>query len=362
MKLNYKISMYYDDYLKYHEDLIAQNLISQGNSIIFNTNKETIKHLDINNINYVIENNILERIKSTILLRKMILITLILIIFSVYMNTYRVSDINFNINTPINEQIKSDIEATYKKLMFFNFTTYNYQELSKDLRSKYTEYEWISINKEYDTINVDIIKTGLNNELKDDFIGNVVAIKDAIIESYIVHNGTLLVAHNDYVKKGDILIEGKYSESLVSPKGIILGHTFEEETYKINKIVKDESLTGKVDSFYGISIFNKSINLKKTYRYSINKEEKKLLFKIPYLFNLYKIDQYEKNDIIYNHDEESAINYGYTLIEENFIKNKVVDEEKLESNQMLYIEEYETYYEITYLVKKLESIGKFEEM
>ncbi len=360
MKQNYKISMYYDDYLIHYESLIAYELQSSDNSIIFYTNKESLEYLDINNINYVIEKNAKQSIKRFFIYKKFVLIILALGLFGAYLNSYRVQNIIFNIETPINNVIKEEIQTSYKKVLFFNFVNEDYESLAKDLRSRYSCYEWISINKNFDVIEVEIIKTGLDRELTDDLNGNIIATKDGVINSYLVHSGSVMIEKNDYVKKGDILIEGLYTNTVVSPKGVVLAHTFEEQTYIVEKEINDTILTGLTDKFYGINLFGNNINFIKDYKYSEYEQTKSTIFSIPFLFDIYKIEQFQKSDIIYINDNESAVEYGYSLVEENFIKNKVIDDEKIETSKLLNITEYDYYYEVTYLVKKLESIGEFE--
>ncbi|MFI3252059.1 MAG: sporulation protein YqfD [bacterium] len=362
MKANYKISMYYDDYIVNHQDIIAYDLESKGNSIIFYTNKETLDYLNINNLNYVIERNIKEKIKKVLLLKKFVLFGIIIIGFGIYLNAYRVQNVIFNIETPINNEIKTRIETSHKKVFFFDFSNIDYQQLSKDLRSEYSCYEWISVTKNYDVIEVEIIKTGLDNNYVDDLYGNIVATKDGIIETYLVTGGDILVTRNQYVKQGDILIQGSYYDKTVTPKGVILAHTFETQVYQVPKVIEETQLTGEKESYYRLNIINNIFDLKSNYIYNEYSEESIEVFKMPFLFTVYKVNRYNKQNIIYNNDIDSAIEYGYSKVEEHFNKTKVLDEEEIETCMLLTSIEYDDYYEVTYLVKKIESIGKFEEM
>ena len=88
---------------------------------------------------------------------------------------------------------------------------------------------------------------------------------------------------------------------------------------------------------------------------------KKVIFNIPYLLCVNKIEEYEKNDIIYTYDKESAVEYAATIIEDEFIKNKVLNDEKILRIQELVVIEDEESFKITFLIKKIESIGEFKE-
>ncbi len=360
MKSNYKISMKYDEYIIHHEELTAIDLMSEGNSIIFYTNKETINYLDLNNINYIIESNFKEKIKDLFIFKKFILFGVILVMFGVYLNTYRVQNITFNIDTPINSVIEERIREENKRILLFDFVKIDYQELSKDLRSEYPCYEWISVKKEYDVIEVEIIKTGLDNKYEDTLYGDIVATKEGIVESYLIHSGDVMIERNSYVKEGDILIKGSYYDTVVSPKGLVLAHTFELDTYKIYKEVKTEELTSLSNSFYQFNILNNLFNLNKT-KYNSYQVSNNELFKLPYLFSFNKVTHLEQKEVTYYYDKDTAEEYGQSKVVEKFNNNKVTEEEKLENIIVYSLIEKDEYFEITYLVKKLESIGVFKE-
>lgn len=362
MKKNYKISMYYDDYFIHHQSIKAFNLRTSNESIVFETDSESIGYLNDNNVKYIIEKNKFEFIKNIILLRKFVILSCVVMLFVLYMNSYRVNDINFNIDTPINDEIASSIESKYKKLLFFDFVTDDFVDLSKNLRSEYSCYEWISISKDYSTINVEITKTGLNQTYNDNLIGNIVASRDGVISSYIVYSGTVSISYNDYVKAGDILIKGAYEDILTTPKGVVMATTYSEETYQVPKTIYEEKLTGNMSYFYEVCILNNNFDILKETNYSLYQEISSSIFSIPNFLQINKIEHYEKNDIIYINDIDTAREYGLTLVDKNFTDNKVLEEESIVSKYVLTTTEYDDYFEITYLVKKLESIGEFEEL
>lgn len=360
MKTNYKISMDYNDYIIYHEQITGIDLQSEGNSIIFYTNKETINFLDMNNINYIIETNLKDKIKSFLIFKKFIFVSILFLLFSLYLNTYRVQDVVFNIDTPINYIIEQRINASNKKVLFFDFNKIDYQQLAKDLRSEYPCYEWISITKDYDVVEVEIIKTGLDNTYSDNLDGDIVASKSGTIVSYLVHSGDILIEKNINVNKGDVLIKGSYYDTVVSPKGIVLANTFDIETYKIYKEDKNDELTSKSNSFYEFNIINNIFDLNNQIYtdYNIIHNE---IFKIPFIFTLSKVTHLELKEVVYYYDEQSAIDYAKSKSIENFNLNKTLDEEMIDSLIHYKTVEKDEYYEISILVKKIESIGVFKQ-
>lgn len=142
--------------------------------------------------------------------------------------------------------------------MFWNFISIDFEELSKNLRISFSDYEWISAYKDGATIYV-IIN---NNEqtAKVEQYGNIVAKKDAVIKKFIVYNGKSNVCENQYVKKGDVLISGQVSESFVEARGAVFGITYEEKEISIDKSITELKETGNSYNYNLFSIFNNNFS------------------------------------------------------------------------------------------------------
>jgi hypothetical protein len=160
-----------------------------------------------------------------------------------------------------------------------------------------------------------------------------------------------------YVKKGDILISG--SASNIHAKGYVMAKTYESIVITVPKKTNKEELSGEVINYYELILFGKEFNLMKNKNYENSDLKREKSFNIPYIFTLNKIEEYEKDDIIYVYDKESAIVYAKSVIENDFSKEKVLNEEKIIRLQELVVEELEDSFVITFLVKKIESIGEF---
>ena len=136
---------------------------------------------------------------------------------------------------------------------------------------------------------------------------------------------------------------------------------YEQKEITVSKTNKVSELSGDVINYNQIEIFTKVFDINKKERYNDSTLTKKVIFNIPYLLCVNKIEEYEKNDIIYTYDKESAVKYAATIIEDEFIKNKVLNDEKILRIQELVVIEDEESFKITFLIKKIESIGEFKE-
>ena len=353
--MNYKISIDYDDYFANSTLFKAKNIEIVGDSIMFETDKETIDLIDNKNIRYMLHESKKEKIKGILKYKTGIFFGLFFAIFFVIMNTYRISTIEFSDNHPINSQIVSYIEQDSKRLLFLNFHKNNYQDLAKDIRSFYPEYEWVSISKKGSVIYVeidqdDVIKKD-DNTLKT---GNIIAKKSGMIKEYAIYSGSSNLTVNTYVREGDILITGQ-------AKGYVLATVYEQITININKEMVLNESTGKVMFYNQINLFGKEFNISKKENYADSYNITKNIFTIPYIISVNKIEEYEKNDIIFTYDKSSAVSYAQTIIEDNFNENKVLNQEEILLIENILTIENETGFEITFLVKKIESIGEFVE-
>lgn len=355
--MNYKISIDYDDYFANSSIIKAKDIKVVGDSIMFDTDKETITLLDNKNIRYMLHESKKEKLKINIKSKSGIIIGFLCVCFLIFFNSFRVSKIEFNANYPINEEIKTYIEGQNQQLLFFSFHKNNYQDLSKDLRSVFNEYEWINIKKKGSVIYVEIEPTTTKNVTEDDeLVADIIAKKSGVINSFAIFNGSSTLSINQYVEKGEVLISGQASKA----KGYVLATIYEQKDITVYKNSKTNTLTGNVINYNQISLFGKNINIGKDTNYKMSNIVTKNIFSIPYLFNINKIEEYEKNDIIYVYDKKAAITYAASVIEDEFINSKVLNEEKILRLEELVVKEDEDKFIITFLIKKIESIGEIK--
>ena len=166
--MDYKISIDYDDYFANSSQFKASNIEVVGDSIMFYTDKETIGLLETKNIRYMLHYSKSEKIKGFFKHKTGIIIGVLCVSFLILINSFRVSKITFNGNYPINEHIETYIKEQNQQILFFEFHKNNYQYLSKELRSVFNEYEWISISKKGSVIYVEVEPTTTKNIKKED--------------------------------------------------------------------------------------------------------------------------------------------------------------------------------------------------
>ena len=97
------------------------------------------------------------------------------------------------------------------------------------------DIDWVEITKNGYRYNVDIIKREEKHYNSENNFCNYIAVKSGTVKSIIVRKGVLQVSENNYVNKGDILINGEiiYNEELkknICASGKITGETW----YKVN--------------------------------------------------------------------------------------------------------------------------------
>lgn len=353
--MEYKISIDYDDYFANSSLFKAYHIEVVGDSIMFHTDKATIEVLEKKNIRYMLHYSKKANIKEFFKNKSGIIIGLLCVCFLILMNSFRVSEITFNANYPINKQIEAYIKEQNQQILFFDFHKNNYQYLSKELRSVFNEYEWINISKKGSKIYVEVEPTTTKENVIDEGLkGNIIAKKSGIVYEFAAFSGELLVSFNSYVKEGDILISGQ-------AKGYVLATVFEERTIEVNKNFKETEYSGKVTNYNQLTLFNKGFNINKKENYEQSDTITKKLFSIPYLISVNKIEEYEKNDIIYTYDSVTAVSYAKSIIEDEFNKEKVLAGEKILRIEGLSIKEEDEAFQITLLIKKIESIGEFKE-
>ena len=355
--MNYKIKMNKDDYFKISNKIISNNLEINGEDVIFEIESGSYNILKKTNYEFKIVESINSKIKNFMHRYGLILTGFMFMLSILYINIYRVSDINFNRDTPINDEISYRIKSSFKRLLWFDFCNLDYEEFTKSLQLKYFEYPYIDVSCKNNEINVYIADVDEFTYNKIESLeGNIIAKKDAIVDIFYAYNGKCKVSKNKYVKSGDILIEGN---NLVS--GLVMGTTYDSIKITIPKNSREENLTSERDIYYNINILGYDFNICKDSEF-VNCHSKELSF-----FNIFdflcikKIEETKKNVIIKEYDSEEALNIAKNKIYNDFEEHKINNLEKIISYTNIKTEEDEESYSFTFIVKKYESIGAYAE-
>ena len=348
-------------FFKHTDQIVASSIKVVDNQVSFKTDSITKKYFDDNKIPYKLENNLVKKFTQALYLNITLIISLLIFIMVLYINSFRVSEIKFNGEFVINDKIKNKIEEKYVHFLSFNFIDVDYEKLSKELRLMYPNYEWINAYKDGNNIVVNI--NNLDDKLKDNVLsdGDIIAKKDGVISTFRVFNGKNLVSNNLYVKKGDVLISGTNEDmSKTEARGQVLAYTYEEITITVDKEVTEIKESSNKYSYKQIILFGKSFSIGKKNKYESYKTNRKLIFNLFNFFKIYKIEEIELYDIINTYDYEKATIVAKNIIENNFNENKTLEEEKIVRLELLNYKEDSDSFTFKFLTKKLESIGEFK--
>ena len=254
--------------------------------------------------------------------RKIFAIFLIVILFSIYISSKYIWNIEIiveeNLNVPnIMEDLKT--AGLNKGILKSKIDT---EKIINELRLKRNDIAWIGIDMEGTNIKVNIVKAEDVPEIIDnkDYC-NIIASKSGIITKITAQNGTAMYKVGDTVKEGDILIagvmEGKYTEPrYVHSLGEVEARVWYEKTKEIpfNEEILTE--TGNIENKYEINFNNFKIklykNVSKYENYKTQVEEKNIkLFKSFYLpISITKITNREQKKESKQHTLQEAISIG----------------------------------------------------
>ncbi|MBQ2835296.1 MAG: sporulation protein YqfD [Clostridia bacterium] len=225
--------------------------------------------------------------------RKIFLISLIIIIMSLYISSNFVWNIDIHIEENAQmENLEQDIKEAGLEIGKSK-SKINTQEIVNKIRLKRKDVSWIGISLKGTNAIVKAVKAKEAPEIIDekDYC-NIVAKKSGTITQIIAQNGTAQVKIGDQVQEGQILIQGimegkytgiRYVHSLGEAKAIVQYTKTGQYPLKEEQKIK----TGNKENKYGIKINNFQINFYKTLSkfkiYDTIEEEKK--FKI--FSNLY---------------------------------------------------------------------------
>ncbi len=359
--MKYKIIMQKNDFFKIHNRIAVKNLEIKDEEVSFEVELGSLNILRESGYPFHLIDSI--RIKFQSFMKKYYLLLIgVLFLFSVlYINSFRVNKINFNMKTPINSLIETRIKKSYKKILCFNFSNLNYTAFSKTLRLEYVEYPYIEVYSKNNNIFVDIYSYDDEYPKAKDqnASGDIIAKKDAVIDEFYIYNGNLLISKNKYVKEGEVLISGSTNNNKIEAKGLVMGYTYEKTVIEVLKKEEEEVSTGRSQKYQQIHFMNWDFPFQKKDSYSSYDTVEQTLFNVFDIFYVKQIEEKEKNAIIKENDEASATLKAEGIIKENFEKNKINDKEKIMDCKKYLIEETEDKYLITFILKKLESIGEF---
>lgn len=351
----YKIKMKKDDYFKISNKIISTNLEINDDEVTFEIEGGSYNILKRTNYDF----KLIESLQSKIfrfLGRYGLLITGVMFLLSIlYMNIYRVQSIEFNRETPINDDIEYRLKSSFRTLFCFDFCSLNYDDFSKDMRKKYFEYPFINVDCKNNVIHVYIANVDeINYNVESPLEGDIVAKKDGIVDVFYVYNGKSMVTKNKFVKAGEVLIEGNQKVS-----GLVMGTTYDKIEVEIPKRVREEVIAEEVSQYYDFSLFSMNFSLGKKQSFELYNKQENLVFNLFDFLSLKKIAETKKNAIIKTYSSVEAKKLTIKKIEDDFSSHQTNDLEKIVAITGTKEVEQEESYTFTFIVKKYESMGMF---
>ncbi len=327
----------------------------EKNEIIFLTNSKIMNEEveTYNRLKYHFKYTFLKHITG------IIMISLCVIVLLISGNFIR--EIKFKNNSFYNELVYQDVKSHLVKKGPFYVLNDTPNNISQELRQKYPHYAWIGITVNYSDIIIDIEPQDVpeKNVVDSNKPCDLVSKYDAVITGIIVKKGVVMVMMNQSVKIGDLLVSGNLliensgfdKNKLVTSDGIIIGKTLNLEKIKVLKKEEFLQYTGRVKDVKVLSLFGKSIG-KNPVVFDSYYTKITPLFNLFNIIKIVNISYYEQALITSVYDKEQAIDFAEKEIYYEFEQKRVSDLETIDDIKLLDIEEFDDYFEISFIVTK----------
>ena len=331
--------------------------ISRCQSAKINIHK--IKYVDGNNVNIVILNSDLKKLKrqnisytfkvidnlgvynaKNIIIRNKFFLTAVIFGLGLlyFLSNIIVSVEVIHSNREIRELVASELENFGIKRLSFKKNYKELEVIKKKLVDKYPDkIEWLEINiigMNYRISVEERILTEIDDQKK---ACHIVSTKDAIVTKIINHQGLTVVDTNKYVKNGDILISGNILvdeeiKGTVCAVGDVYGEVWYEVSVSVPLNYEQSSLTGKnrYNFFYETSKRKNKV-FKSRLENSLDKNKK--IFSI-FETTLYFQIESEIKLIPRIYNDEEALTQALELAKDK-INVKLSDNEKILSQKVL---------------------------
>ena len=173
-------------------------------------------------------------------------IGVICFLFSIFISSYCIYDIRVIGTIPT---VNDEMEMTLNDLDVSRFSFLkSYQRLNDILDSMKESYqddvEYMNVYQVGSVFYVEYTKKKQEQLEKEDY-RNLYAYKDGLIESFDIDSGLIRVKKNDYVKKGDLLVENtiistQNQTQIIPVKGSVYAYTFNQYEASIENHGQDQ--------------------------------------------------------------------------------------------------------------------------
>lgn len=299
----------------------------------------------------------------------LIIFSIVIIFLLLFVSNYYIREIVFEDELTYSESVYNEVKNNLNKIGNVYVLNDSLNELNNKIQRKFYNYSYIGLVRKTGKLII-VIKLLPNYdkvEEENDERGNLISLYNAYVVGLKLKKGVSLVVPSQVVRKGDVLITGNLKHHLnnnelnnyIHPSGAVFGKVIEYEEVVVKKVNSINVLNGNVKKFYLLEINNKLLGKNKVY-YDKYENKEKCLYDLFSILMFYRVYQYEKEDIVIEHSNQTSFSYAVSEIERRFISCKKYEEEKLLSIDLIKSEYNNGEYRYLFCVKKVINIVKFE--
>ena len=306
---------------------------NEADIIIYKKDYETV--LKIKSIYDVTELDVfgLIKIKRKIKISKHLII-LTIIAFAIFLFfTHVIFDVEvIHSNKDIRNLLLNELKAEGIKKLSFKKSYNEISKIKEKILNKYPDkIEWLEIEENGTKYTVRVEERTIVKEDENNTPRNIVAGKDGVLKKVIAEKGDIVKDMNDYVKKGDMIINGEliFNEK-VTGKVKAEGKAYAEVWYVTKTeypfATYTETETGKTKEVYAIKFLNHTFEFT-LHKFKTKKIEEEDIVKHP-LIPLKLVKQKQKETKVTDQilTVEEAINKAKEKAENGIKKNLSKDE------------------------------------
>ena len=315
----------------------------------------------------IIEYKGIYRIYKDIFSNFMLIVLSILSIILIYV----ISNLIFNINIITNDSkmkeiLLKELENLGIKKYSFKLSYSEIQKVKNIIKENHkNEIEWLEIENIGTKYIVRYEPRIINQKTEDTDYRNIIAKKDSVITKINVKEGEIVKSINTYVKKGEVIVQGKLylNENLKEIKkssGVIYGEVWYKVNIKYPLRYYENIETGKNNNMLSIVFLNKRYNIKSKYKISNIKDN--IIIKnniLPIYISLSK--EYETNIINEVNSSKEAIDKAIKKCIDK-INSNLSNEEYIKDYKILNKNIYKNYVELDIFFTVVENITEYQKI
>lgn len=237
----------------------------------------------------------------------------------------------------------------------------------KILKDNKDDLEWIEITRSGTKYTVNLTERIINNEVENNKVSDIVAIKDALITHLTIRRGNALKEVNELVHKGEVIITGNILKDekivdAVRAEGSVYGEVWYTVNVSVPYKHTEYFKTGEVVNHIYLDVFGKKFTLIGHYVTENAISEETVLVNKPYLpFKVIRESKelYTYKSVNLNKEEafEECLKRG-----DKSILNKLDTSEHIIERKVLKKEEFSSKIEVELFYRVYENISEEKEI